>query len=207
MILTESRFGQLETLAEGAEGSGKKLYLQGIFMESEQKNRNGRIYQRSEIESAVKKVNEAANQGRHILGQLDHPSNLVVNLSDVSHKIMEMQMNGNNAIGKALILESTPKGQIAKGLIEAGINLGVSSRGAGQVNEDTGIVEGFDFITVDIVANPSAIEAYPQSVMEALDMYKRGYVIDDLSQSIIQDKSAQKYFEKELMKFIKDGFK
>ena len=118
-----------------------------------------------------------------------------------------MQMNGNNAIGKALILESTPKGQIAKGLIEAGINLGVSSRGAGQVNEDTGIVEGFDFITVDIVANPSAIEAYPQSVMEALDMYKRGYVIDDLSQSIIQDKSAQKYFEKELMKFIKDGFK
>jgi len=206
MILTESRFGEIEALSEGTETS-KKLYLQGIYMESERKNRNGRTYQRSEIEKAVQKVNEAASQGRHILGQLDHPSNLVVNLADVSHKILEMRMDGNNAIGKSLILESTPKGQIVRGLIDAGVNLGVSSRGAGQVNEDTGIVEGFDFITVDIVANPSAIEAYPQSVMEALEMYKRGYVIDDLSQSILEDKSAQKYFQKEIMKFIKDGFK
>jgi Kyanoviridae head maturation protease len=205
MILTESRFGQIETVTEGIETS-KKLYLQGIFLESEQKNRNGRIYQKKEIESAVKKVNEAASQGRHILGELDHPSNLVVSLSNVSHKIVEMQMSGNNAIGKALILESTPKGQIAKGLVEAGVNLGVSSRGAGVVNESTNVVEGFVLETVDIVANPSAIEAYPQSVMEALEMAKNGYVVDDLSNAVLHDKSAQKYFQKELMKFIKNSF-
>jgi len=204
MILIEENFNGI--ICE-ANTESKKMYLSGIFMESEQKNRNGRVYAKPEIEKAVKQVNEAATAGRHILGQLDHPQDLVVSLSEVSHKILEMQMSGNNAIGKAQIMESTPKGQIAKGLVKEGVQLGVSSRGSGQVNEDTGIVEGFNFITVDIVANPSAINAYPQSITEALDMYKRGYIIEDLSDAVLHDKSAQKFFEKELIKFIGKSFK
>lgn len=204
MILIEENFNGI--ICESS-NEGKKLYLSGIFLESEQKNRNGRIYARKEIEAAVNIVNEAATAGRHILGQLDHPQDLVVSLSDVSHKILEMHMSGNNAIGKAQIMESTPKGQIAKGLIKEGVQLGVSSRGSGQVNEDTGIVEGFNFITVDIVANPSAINAYPQSITEALEMHKRGYIINDLSEAVLHDKAAQKYFQKELIKFIGDSFK
>ena len=203
MILIEENFNGVLTEAT----ADKKFYLKGIFMESEQQNRNGRIYKKNEVEAAVKNVNEAASAGRHVLGQLDHPQDLIVSLADVSHKILEMQMNGNNAIGKAQIIENTPKGQIAKGLMEAGVQLGVSSRGSGQVSEDTGIVEGFNFITVDIVANPSAINAYPQSVMEAIEMYHRGYIVNDLSEAVIHDKQAQKYFQKELIKFIGDSFK
>lgn len=203
MILIEENFNGV--LCEATED--KKFYLKGIFMESEQQNRNGRIYKKKEIEAAVKQVNEAAAAGRHVLGQLDHPQDLIVSLADVSHKILEMQMNGNNAIGKAQIIENTPKGQIAKGLMEAGVQLGVSSRGSGQVNEENGIVEGFNFITVDIVANPSAINAYPQSVMEAIEMYHRGYIVDDLSEAVLHDKKAQAYFEKELIKFIGETFK
>lgn len=202
MILVEQNFN---TLVEQSEDK-KKFYLQGIFLESEQKNRNGRTYKKEEIEKAVKKINEAAAQGRHVLGQLDHPQDLIVSLSDVSHKIMSMQMEGNNAIGKAEILESTPKGQIAKGLIESGINLGVSSRGSGTVNEDTGIVEGFDIITVDIVASPSAQNAYPTSVMEALELYRKGQVVSELAEAVIHDKKAQDYFAKEMTKFIKETF-
>lgn len=204
MILIEENFNGI--ICE-SNTEGKKLYLNGIFMESEQQNRNGRIYKKSEIESVVQKVNEAATAGRHILGEMDHPENLVVSLSEVSHKILEMYMSGNNAIGKAQIMESTPKGQIAKGLIKEGVQLGVSSRGSGQVNEDTGIVEGFNFITVDLVASPSAINAFPQSITEALDMHRRGYIVKDLSESVLHDKAAQKYFEKELCKFIGDAFK
>lgn len=182
------------------------MYLQGTFMESEKRNRNGRIYQKSQIEAAVDKINEAARQGRHILGELDHPPTLEVKLANVSHKILEMRMNGNDAVGKAMILETTPNGQIAKNLAESGIVLGVSSRGSGSVNEDTGIVEDFTFITADIVANPSAINAYPTSIMEQLEMYRRGYLVNDLAQAVLHDDKAQKYFQKEIEKFIKETF-
>ena len=205
MILTEEKFTDIAPLVEG-EGSNKKLYIKGVMMESERKNRNGRIYQRSEMEKVVQKINEAAAKGRHILGQLDHPPSLEVTLENVSHKIITMEMQGNDAVGKAEILTNVPKGKIAQGLIESGIQLGVSSRGSGQVNEDTGIVEGFDFVTVDLVANPSAINAYPESVMEALDMYRRGYVVQDLAEATIHDKKAQKYFKDELLKFVKETF-
>ena len=203
MILLEENFKDIKI--ENA-GEGKKLYLKGIFMESEQKNRNGRIYKKDEIIAAVDKINEAAKNNRHILGQLDHPKDLEVRLENVSHKIIEMHMNGNNAIGNAEILDKTPKGQIAKSLIESGIQLGVSSRGSGMVNEDTNIVEGFNLITIDLVASPSAINSYPTSVMEALEMYQRGYMVKDLAEAVIHDKAAQKYFEREILKFIKESF-
>lgn len=203
MILLEENFKNI--LIEAAE-EGKKLYLKGIFMESEQKNRNGRIYKKSEISAAVDKVNEAASAGKYILGHLDHPKDLEVRLENVSHKILEMHMDGNNAIGKAEILDKTPKGQIARSLIESGVQIGLSSRGRGMVNEDTNIVEGFDFITVDLVASPSAISAYPTSVMEAIEMYRRGYIVNDLAEAVLHDDKAQKYFQQEIMKFLRETF-
>lgn len=206
MILLENNFSVV--IEEGNNPDGKKnLYLQGIFMESERKNRNLRTYRRTEIEKAVQKINEAASQGRHILGELDHPNGtLEVKLENVSHKIISMHMDGNNAIGKAQIIESVPKGQIAKGLIEAGVQLGVSSRGSGMVDEDSGIVENFDVVTVDIVANPSAIDAYPQSITESLYLYRKGKLVESLAEAVIHDEAAQKYFEKEIMKFIKEAY-
>jgi len=203
MILEEAHFGNIIT--ESTED--KKIYLKGIFMESEQKNRNGRIYQRSEIEKAVNKVNEAAKAGRHILGELDHPPSLEVRLENVSHKIVDMYMEGNNAIGRAEILVNTPKGQIAKGLIEAGVNLGVSSRGTGSVNENTGMVEGFEVVTVDLVAQPSAINAYPETLSEHLQFYKRYGELTDVAEALIRDTKAQKFFKEEINKFLKDLYK
>jgi len=201
MILYESIFNNI--IVETSEDK-KKLYLKGVFMEAEQKNHNGRTYQKDQIAGAVNRINEAASQGRHILGELDHPSDsLEVKLSNVSHKITEMSMQGNNAIGKAEILEGTPNGQIAKGLIEAGITLGVSSRGNGSVNESTGIVEVYDFVTVDLVANPSAINAYPTSIRESIEMHKNGYRLIDLAEANIYDEKAQKYFQREIRNFIK----
>lgn len=200
-ILTEANFNVVTE-----ESADKKLYLKGIFMEAEQRNRNGRIYQRNEISKAVDKANAAASIGRHILGSLDHPPTLEIRLETVSHRIIEMKMDGNNAVGKAEILP-TPPGNIARSLLEAGVVLGVSSRGSGNVNESTRVVEGFDMVTVDIVASPSAINAYPASVMEALDDYHRRYQLTDLSEAALHDPSAQKFFEKEIRKFIQELFK
>ena len=202
MILVESKFGGISY-----DNSEKNLYIKGIFMESEQKNKNGRTYKKQQIEDAVKLVNESAANGHHILGALDHPSaSLEVKLSDVSHRIDEMYMDGNNAVGKAMIIESVPNGQIAKGLIEAGINIGVSSRGSGSVNESTGIVEDYDFVTIDLVATPSAHNAYPTSIRESIEKYYRSGVITDLSEAVIHDPKAQKYFKKELTNYIKSLF-
>lgn len=198
MLLTESVFSNIVT--ESSDG-GKNLYLSGIFMEAEQRNRNGRTYKLNEIKTAVNKVNEAASRGLHILGEADHPSTLDVRIENISHKILEMHMDGNNAIGKALILP-TPKGNIVRGLIEAGVVLGVSSRGSGSVNESTGIVEGFELVTVDIVANPSAINAYPKTIYEHLEAYRRSGQILHLAEAIKFDPHAQKYFENEILKFI-----
>ena len=198
MYLTESNFSNI--IAE-ANADDKKLYLKGVFMEASTPNRNGREYKYSEIERAVQKVSDAAAAGRHILGQLDHPQTLKIQAENVSHKIMEMYMQGNQAIGKAQIIETIPKGQIAKGLIEAGVQLGVSSRGSGSVNESTGIVEGFDMVTVDIVVNPSA-NAYPESVMEHLEYFQQRNELMNLAEAVIHDKHAQSYFDKEIIKFI-----
>lgn len=205
MLLIETKFDDVltEAVADTTTGN-KKLMLKGVFMESERRNRNGRIYKRAEMEKQVQRVNEAALAGRFIVGELDHSSNLVINLRNASHKILEMRMVGDDAIGKAEIMEKTPCGQIAKSLIESGLKLGVSSRASGEVNEDTGIVEGFFLVTCDIVASPSAIDAYPTALREQLETYHRQGYIHDLAEAVLHDTSAQKYFEKEIRKFITD---
>jgi len=187
-------------LCEDPAQDDKNLWLQGVFMQAELKNKNGRNYPLSEITAAVSNAQHTITEHNGIMGELDHPQTLSVNLDRVSHLITEMRMEGNNAIGKAKLLP-TPMGNIAKELINAGVALGVSSRGAGSVNESGGVTD-FSFITVDIVATPSAPGAIPNTIYESLDLAKNGKVIMDLSEACTHDPAAQSYFKKEFLKFL-----
>lgn len=203
MILVETNFSGI--LRESS-SDGKKLYLTGIFMECENKNQNGRIYQRTEMQREVDRVNAKIAGGESVLGELDHPKNrLEVHLENVSHDIKELRLDDDNIVyGKAEILP-TPKGNIARSLIEAGIKIGVSSRGSGSVNSKN-IVEDFSLSTVDLVATPSVRTAIPASIWESLQLYKNGGEINSLAEAIRHDKAAQKYFDKEIKKFIDSLF-
>jgi hypothetical protein len=188
----------------GDSTSGKKSYfMEGIFIQGDVKNHNGRVYPRREIESAVKSINERIAKGMSILGEVDHPSNLQINLDRVSHVITDMRMDGSNGVGKLKIIEEMPMGRICKTLLDTGIKLGVSSRGTGEVGYD-GNVKGFDIVTVDIVAQPSAPEAYPQALREAMEHYKNVGMMIDLAQSSEYDPRAEKYLKEAVVKFIKD---
>jgi hypothetical protein len=171
-------------------------YLSGIFMQADKKNHNQRIYPLSEISAAVDSVNRIISEGRTVYGELNHPDNLTIDLNNVSHIITEMRMDGCNAIGKAKIL-NTPKGQIVKAILDGGGKLGVSSRGAGNVVE--GIVNGFSLVTVDIVASPSAPDAYPNHVMESIQDNTK---VLTLAEAACHDPAAQKYLAEALSKFI-----
>lgn len=199
MILIEENF---EGVLTEAASDGKKTYLSGIFMESGNKNRNGRIYDSSEMQREVDKINEAAKRGHYVLGELDHPNSLEIKLENVSHKIVEMTMKGNLVYGKAEIIDKHPKGQILKALVDSGVQVGVSSRGSGQVNESTGIVRNFGLVTVDAVATPSCRSAYPQTIQEQLEYYRKGGYVTELAEAVIHDQAAQKYFQAEMKKFI-----
>lgn len=185
---------------------GGDVFLHGIFMQAEQKNRNGRVYQLSEMAQAVSSMNEHIKQYKGLFGELDHPADrLSIAMDRVSHAITELYMDGNNVIGKAVLLD-TPMGNIAKAISKSGIRYGVSSRGAGQVNE-SGLVSGFRLVTIDIVANPSAHGAMPNTVYEALEDYKNGQTIMTLAEAVRSDPAAQKYFKAEMEKFIREVFK
>lgn len=199
MILIEENF---EGVLTEAASDGKKTYLSGIFMESGNKNRNGRIYDSAEMQREVDKINEAAKRGHYVLGELDHPNSLEIKLENVSHKIVEMTMKGNLVYGKAEIIDKHPKGQILKALVDSGVQVGVSSRGSGQVNESTGVVRNFGLVTVDAVATPSCRSAYPQTIQEQLEYYRKGGYVTELAEAVIHDQAAQKYFQAEMKKFI-----
>lgn len=175
---------------------GTDLYLNGIMMQAALKNGNGRNYPLDEITRAVGTAADRIKEGHYILGELNHPDVLSINLANVSHCITEIRMDGNNAIGKMKLL-NTPSGNIAKGLIEGGVRLGVSSRGTGNVNE-SGNVTDFSFVTVDIVSQPSAPDAYPNVVQEAMGNKK----ILTLAEAMVNDKKAQEYFRKEVKLFL-----
>lgn len=177
--------------------SGKDSYLTGIFMQAELQNGNGRKYPLSEITASVNGINARIKEGVTVYGELNHPANLQVDLNNVSHIITEMWMDGNDAYGKARIITGHPKGQIVKAIIDAGGKLGVSSRGSGNVNE--GIVSDFNLVTVDIVATPSAPNAFPKHVMEALGDSTK---IQSLAEYACQDPVAQKYLKAEITKFF-----
>jgi hypothetical protein len=190
-------------ISESISPDGKNCWLSGVFMQAEIQNRNGRTYPLNEISNAVKNAQQRIKESNGIFGELDHPQSLQINLDRISHVITEMNMDGSNARGKAKLLE-TPMGLIAKELVKSQVRLGVSSRGAGSVLESGG-VEGFQFVTVDIVAQPSAPGAVPDAVYESLMMSKHGRQALSLVEQVRQDPAAQKYFVKEITKFLEQG--
>lgn len=172
MKLITEEIEKVEIITEGT-GDSKKLYIQGVFLQSECVNRNGRMYPFSIMEREVKRYNENYVQKGRALGELGHPDGPTVNLDRVSHKIVALEQKGNNFMGKAQIL-STPMGKIAESLLKDGVCLGVSSRGIGSLRENNkGYKEvGEDFMlatAADIVADPSAPDAFVQGIMEGVE--------------------------------------
>ena len=171
MKLITEHSEDLRYISEAAENGEKKFIIDGIFMQAEQVNRNRRIYPKKVLESAVNKyVADYVNKGRAV-GELNHPDGPTINLDKVSHRITELQWNGNDVVGKALILD-TPMGKIVKGLLEGGCQLGVSSRGMGTVatrNGQTVVNDDFVLSTVDIVQDPSAPSALVNGIMEGVE--------------------------------------
>jgi len=200
ILIEELSASDAGLVVEANTSSGGDTFLSGIFMQADIKNRNGRVYPITEIQAAVQSAKQRIAETNGIFGELDHPQTLNINLDRISHVIIELDINGSNAIGKAKLL-NTPMGNIAKELVASGVSLGVSSRGAGAVNESGGVT-GFNFVTVDIVANPSAPGAYPSTIIESLDMMKNGHNILNLAEAVRHDPAAQKYFKKEMLAWI-----
>lgn len=185
--------------------AGKNLYMRGIFIQGGVRNANERVYPVNEIENAVKTLNEQIASGYSVLGEVDHPDDLKINLDRVSHCIVNMAMDGPNGIGKLKILP-TPMGELVKTMLQSGVKLGVSSRGSGNVNDMDGKVSDFEIVTVDIVAQPSAPNAYPKAIYEGLHNMKHGHkIIDNLKgMNLSKDMKVQKYIREEVTRLIKD---
>mgnify|MGYP002642148216 CR=1 FL=1 len=180
-LIAEYTDQSLEILTEADETTGKKKYaIEGIFMQAEQKNRNGRIYPKAVMEKALGKyVNEQVSKGRAV-GELNHPEGPTVNLDKVSHKIESLVWEGNDVVGKATILD-TPMGQIVKGLLDGEVNLGVSTRGMGSLmNSNGAMIVKDDFLlnAVDIVQDPSAPSAFVNGVMEGVEWVWNNGIIE-----------------------------
>ena len=194
-------FDQAKIVLESEDVGGKKsLHLNGICIQGDIRNANQRIYSSQEIGKAVKTLNEQISGGYSVLGEVDHPQDLKINLDRVSHMITKMWMDGPNGYGKLKILP-TPMGQLIQTMLESGVKLGVSSRGSGEVDSG-GKVQGFEIITVDIVAQPSAPGAYPTPVYEHLINNTGGYKADQLAQEVQGDPKAHNYLAESLKKII-----
>jgi len=194
-------FDAARMIVEGTEG--KDLYMKGICIQGGVRNANERVYPVNEIEKAVRTLNEQITTGSSVLGEVDHPDDLKINLDRVSHMITEMWMDGPNGFGKLKILP-TPMGQLVKTMLESGVKLGVSSRGSGNVNEANGHVSDFEIVTVDVVAQPSAPNAYPKAIYEGLMNMKYGHHVLEIAREAGQDNKVQRYLKGEITKLIKD---
>ena len=195
-------YDQAKIVLESEEGKdGKKsLHLNGICIQGDIRNANQRVYSSQEIGKAVKTLNEQIAGGYSVLGEVDHPQDLKINLDRVSHMITKMWMDGPNGYGKLKLLP-TPMGQLVQTMLESGVKLGVSSRGSGEV-DGQGNVQGFEIITVDVVAQPSAPGAYPTPVYEHLMNNTGGYQAYKIAQEVKGDPQAQKYLAESLKKII-----
>lgn len=192
-------YDQAQIVLESTE-DGKDLHLKGICIQGGVRNANQRVYPVSEISRAVNTLNDQITGGYSVLGEVDHPEGLNINLDRVSHMIKEMWMDGPNGYGKMKILP-TPMGQLVKTMLESGVKLGVSSRGSGNVNEDNNVSD-FEIITVDIVAQPSAPGAYPTPIYEHLMNTRGGMQAFNAAREVLGDAKAQKYLKESLVKII-----
>ena len=180
MKLITEEISSVKFIVEG-KGAKKKMYIEGVFLQGDIKNRNGRMYPCGTLSKEVGRYNESFVQKGRALGELGHPDGPTVNLDRVSHKIVSLEQKGNNFIGKAQLLE-TPMGKIAKSLINEGVTLGVSSRGIGTLKEDRDglkvVGEDFQLATAaDIVADPSAPDAFVNGIMEGKEWVWEGGVL------------------------------
>lgn len=198
-------FDQAKMVVETTENDkgGKDLFLKGICIQGGVKNANQRVYPVTEISRAVNTLNDQITGGYSVLGEVDHPEGLNINLDRVSHMITEMWMDGPNGYGKLKVLP-TPMGQLVQTMLESGVKLGVSSRGSGNVMEDgSGQVSDYEIITVDVVAQPSAPGAYPTPIYEHLLNARGGYKAMEIARELQGDTKAQKYLKESLMNIIK----
>lgn len=179
-LMAEYNDHGVEVLTEAKADGGKDYFIEGIFMQSEAKNRNGRIYPKSVMEKAVDKYVTEQVKTKRAVGELNHPDGPTVNLDKVSHLIESLNWKGNDVIGKARILD-TPMGQIVKGLLDGGVQLGVSTRGMGSLEQRNGVMyvkEDFMLNTVDIVQDPSAPTAFVNGIMEGVDWVWNNGIIE-----------------------------
>jgi hypothetical protein len=195
-------FDQAKVVVETEGEGGKNLYMKGIFIQGDKRNQNQRVYPAQEIARAVKTLNDQITGGYSVLGEVDHPDDLRINLDRVSHMITEMWMDGTDGYGKLKILP-TPMGELVKSMLQSGVKLGVSSRGSGNVREDgSGQVSDFEIITVDVVAQPSAPGAYPTPIYEHLMNSRGGINALRIAQEVSGDPKAQKYLKESLLRLI-----
>ncbi len=187
----------------GPDGHGKNLYLKGICIEGNKRNANERVYPLHEITRAVNTINEQIRSGNSVLGEVDHPDDLKINLDRVCHSVENMWMDGDAGCGKLKILP-TPMGELIKTLLQSGVKLGVSSRGSGNVDDRTGHVSDFEIVTIDVVAQPSAPNAYPKAIYESLMNMNYGHRLLEAARESGQDNKVQKYLKSEVVKLIRE---
>jgi hypothetical protein len=209
MKLITEEINKVEFIVEEV-GGKKSMFIEGVFLQTEQPNRNNRVYKRNVMEREVARYTEQYINNGRALGELGHPDGPTVNLDRVSHKIVSLRQEGNNFIGKAKLLE-TPMGKIAKNLIDEGVTLGVSSRGIGSLSETRGGYKlvGEDFMlatAADIVADPSAPDAFVQGIMEGKEwVYVNGTLkeqqIDAIQSTIEKAVAARDLQEKKIELF------
>ena len=195
-------FDQARMVTE-TDNDGKDLFMKGICIQGGVKNANKRVYPVNEIQDAVSTLNEQINQGMSVLGEVDHPDDLKINLDRVSHMVTEMWMDGPNGYGKMKILP-TPMGNLVKTMLESGVKLGVSSRGSGNVKEASGDVSDFEIVTIDVVAQPSAPDAYPTAIYEGLLNMRGGHRMLEVAAEVRENQKAQKYLKEGILRLIKD---
>lgn len=195
-------FDQARVVMESSK-DGKDLFLKGICIQGGVTNANGRNYPVAEITKAISSLNEQITEDGSVLGEVDHPDDLKINLDRVCHMITDAWMDGPNGYGKLKILP-TPMGQLVRTMLDSGVKLGVSSRGSGNVNEASGEVSDFEIVTVDVVAQPSAPNAYPTAIYEGLLNMKHGHRSLEIAKDAQGDARVQKYLRDEAIRLIKE---
>ncbi len=206
-LIAEYLDQEISLIKESTESGKQNYVIEGIFAQAETKNRNGRIYPKAIMESAIHKFNTEQVMTKRAVGELNHPEGPTVNLDKVSHRITEMVWNGNSVVGKALILD-TPMGNIVKGLLDGGVQLGVSTRGMGSLENRSGtmyVKDDFMLSTVDIVQDPSAPEAFVNGIMEGVEwVWNNGIIQSQVIEEIeteIKEASRSNLHEVQLREF------
>jgi|TARA_A100001391_G_scaffold103_1_gene222 hypothetical protein len=195
-------FDEAKVVVESS-NEGKDLYMKGICIQGNVKNANQRVYPTFEINKAVSKISDQIAGGTSVLGEVDHPEDLKINLDRVSHMLTSMWMDGHNGYGKLKILP-TPMGKLVETMLQSGVKLGVSSRGSGNVDEASGNVSEFDIITVDVVAQPSAPNAYPTPIYEGLLNMRHGHKLVGVAKAAREDARVQKHLKEGVIRLIQD---